>query len=94
MSAGKKALKIIQSEEIIKILAPRSKNIDTQSPDGWTPIHKAAQVGNIEALKILMDYTDNPNAPTNFDEENGETPYEVAEWDDHFDVMELLSPYL
>ena len=51
----------------------------------WTPawLFWEKKVGNTD-----------PNAPTNLDEEDGETPYELAEENEHFEVMELLRPYL
>ena len=45
-------------------------------------------------FNVYKNDSDNPNAPTNLDEEDGETPYELAEENEHFEVMELLRPYL
>ena len=60
--------------EIVRILAPLSKNPNTPDKDGWTPIHWAAHHGYTEIVKILAPLTNNPNGPNN----SGWTPLAVA----------------
>ena len=59
------------------------------APNNWgnTPIHKAAEYGYTEIVKILVPLTDNPNAPNN----NGETPIHKAVLNGHTEIVKILA---
>lgn len=42
------------NEDIINFLLEQGFNINTQTPDGWTPLFIAARDGNAEAAKLLV----------------------------------------
>ena len=46
--------------EIVRILAPLTKNANAPAPNGNTPIHTAAFKGHSEIIKILTPLTENP----------------------------------
>ena len=56
--------------------------------DGSTPILMAAKNGHIEIVKMLMNTTDNPNAPNN----DGWTPQDIALHENHHEIAELFNP--
>ena len=55
---------------------------------GDSPIHKAAQTGYTEIVKILTPLTDNPNAPDYM----GRTPIYCAALKNHIEIVKLLAP--
>ena len=57
--------------------------------NGYIPIHRAAQNGHLEVVKILANFTENPNA-TNFD---GLTPIHLAAMNGHTQVVKYLSKF-
>ena len=40
----------------------------------------------IEVVKLLMNYDENPNSPSN----DGSTPIQMAAWDNHIEIVKLL----
>ena len=60
--------------EIVKILAPLTKDPNAPNKEGQTPIYKAALYGHTAIVKLLAPMTDNPNAPN----VKGKTPSSVA----------------
>ena len=73
---------------IIKILAPITKNPNRGNIYGVTPIHFAAVRGYIDILKILVSYTDDPNVPNYL----GQTPIFCAAENGNIDVLNVLAP--
>jgi ankyrin repeat protein len=54
---------------------------------GWAPIHKAAQVGNLELVRLFVeDYEVDPYIQTS----NRRTPYDLAETTKASEVLEYL----
>ena len=47
---------------VVKILAPISKNPNAKDPEGWPPIARAATNCHLEFVKALVPYCDDPNA--------------------------------
>ena len=70
---------------VVKILAPISKNPNAKDPEGWTPIARAATNCQLEFVKALVPYCDNPNA-VSFD---GFTPLQRFVTLDFFNSWQL-----
>jgi ankyrin repeat protein len=64
-------------KEFIEILGHRQDvNVNLKTKGGWTPLHKAAKVGNLDALKLLLEeFGANPNIKENV---RGFTPLHLA----------------
>ncbi len=60
--------------------------INTRSPEGHTPLMIAAQAGNLDAVKLLLQNRANPYAI----DESEQTAANLAEAAGHLDVSELL----
>ena len=61
--------------EIVKFLAIHIADSPNEpDKDGWTPLHDAAFSGQLETIKVLLNYIDNPNILTNA----GQTPIDLA----------------
>lgn len=64
-------------------------DIDEYTDDaGWTPLHIAASIGNLEVLKLLLNYEPKPdvNLPTS----TGVRPIHLAVAKKHIDAVKLL----
>ncbi len=62
--------------------------LDISDHFGWKAIHKAAQVGNLELVRMFVEeYQVNPNVVTT----NGRTPLELAKGTNAVEVMNYLS---
>ena len=58
------------------------ENIDDKNPrenDGHTPLHYAAQEGNLEICRLMMENIDDKNPVTN----DGRTPQDLARQNNH-----------
>lgn len=56
--------------EMIKVLIAGGAHKDYRTRNGITPLHKAAAIGNFEAVKALLDFGQSPNTL----DSNGLTP--------------------
>ena len=74
--------------EIVRILAPLSKNPNTPDKDGWTPIYLSAMKGFTEIVNILAALTDNPNST----DETGWSPIHEAATEGYTEIVKILSP--
>lgn len=45
----------VQEEKIVEDMIARGVDVNTSTEDGWTPLHEAAQTGNIEIARLLLD---------------------------------------
>ena len=45
--------------------------------------------GHAEVIRILVNYTENPNAP----DREGRTPMEIATQNKDFEIMKILEPF-
>lgn len=51
--------------DIVEHLVKEAKaNVNIQSKQGWTPLHHAAQQGNIKTIAALLEHGANPRVPT------------------------------
>ena len=73
--------------DVIKVLAPLSKNPNAPNSSGWTPIHEAAREGHANVIKVLAPFIDNPNALR----PDGETPIYAAAKDGNSEVVKVLA---
>jgi ankyrin repeat protein len=64
-------------KEVIEILGRREDvNVNAKTKEGWTALHKAAKVGNLDVLKLLVeDFGADPNIKDN---SKGFTPLHLA----------------
>ncbi|KAF9153345.1 hypothetical protein BG015_003626 [Linnemannia schmuckeri] len=60
--------------------------IQQGAPSGWTPLHIAASVGNVEITTLLLSKDANVNTKT----ETGTTPLHYASSKNHLDVARIL----
>ena len=45
--------------------------------------------GHAEVIRILVNYTEDPNAP----DREGRTPMEIATQNEDFEIMKILEPF-
>jgi hypothetical protein len=75
------------SKELMDLLLESGADIAAQNVLGYTPLHSAIEVGNIEAVKYLLA----ANAPVNVQaKEDGYTPMHVAVVKAHTEIVKLL----
>lgn len=86
-SAGKGILHhcIRRGENFWKPLLEAGWPVDQET--GWTPQHEACLVGNLQALKALLDKGAAVDAK---EPVNGGTPLQVAAFNGHFELVKLL----
>ena len=63
-------------------------NVNTKNFEGYTPLMAAAEVGNEEAIKVLLQH----NADISDTNEVGETAYDIATRCGHKSIAQLLVP--
>ena len=76
-----------EDTEIVKTLAPLTKNPNDPDKNGRTPIYWAAQNGHTEIIKILALLTDNPISPDKW----GDTPIHIAALFRHTEIIKILA---
>ena len=71
-------------------------NVDVRDNEGWTPLHKAANMLNLQVLVVLLGRGADPHAQTN----KGKTPFQLANAtfsrvfkEDQVQVIQLLSEH-
>ena len=73
---------------VIKILAPITKDPISRGDYKCTPIHIAAIQGYVDIIKYLAYFTNDPNTP----DYNGHTPILAAASKGHIEVLKFLAP--
>lgn len=85
-SFDKKLLQSDNPSECQKLLK-MGANPDVTDEEGWTPLHFAADEGNVQLCSVLLRGGANVNAETN----SYETPLHRAAYNGHADVCDLLT---
>ena len=73
--------------ECCKVLLQNGANPNMRMRQGWTPAHCAAEIGNIEVLKLLMEFS----GSVVFEDLYGATPKDVADTYGHIACYNFLS---
>ena len=81
--------------DVIKYLAPLSKNPNAPDTMGKTPIYLAAKYGHLECIKALAPLCKNPNTPLFAKpESSAQTPIQAAEMNGHDEIKSFLQSFL
>ena len=68
------------------------ESVDDKNPwdeKGWTPLHHAAEMGNLEVCKFILENVSDKN-PTN---DYNETPVDMAREHGRIEVLQLFKEY-
>ena len=71
------------------VLLDRGADINARSNDDRTPLHNAAQDGNIQVVLFLLEHGADVNARDNL----GDTPSKLGSDFGQHEIVELLSKY-
>jgi ankyrin repeat protein len=71
----------------VRLLLEQGAPADARQQGGWTALHAAAQDGNIEMVRDLIQY----HADTQARNDDGKTPGDVAGSRGHTEIVQLLS---
>lgn len=74
----------------VEILVSMGANVNAQSVNGYTPLHRAAQNGHKAVVEHLLIHKANANAKS----VTNETPLSLAEKNKHSDIAALLSRHI
>jgi len=74
---------------LIEKLVSSGANVDTLDPEGRTPLHVAADIGNVYAARALLAHGAQPNAQ----DATGLTPLHIAVQDSELFVAKALLEY-
>jgi ankyrin repeat protein len=80
-------------ESLMLLARAFSKDIDEKSPNGATPLFAASREGHYECVKILLVCGAKKNILC-VDEDRDLTPYEIAHYENHQNVAQLIKSYL
>ena len=69
-----------------KTLLQNGADINIQDVNGWTSLHKACEVGNMEMMELLLS----KGASTTKASNKGWVPLHIAALHDHYQIIELL----
>ncbi|KAL7556161.1 hypothetical protein ACA910_006268 [Epithemia clementina (nom. ined.)] len=69
-------------ERLAAILDKDSSLVNVRDRNGWTPLHEAVRLGDVQIVKLLLDRGADANARTGPKEEGGSPLYYVEEYHD------------
>ena len=75
-------------QELYAFLSQADNDISKIDDEGWTPLHRAIEINNIEIIKLLIFKSSNANL--NFTNHQGKTPLTYAISKGNLDVTEFL----
>ena len=61
-----------------------------QDGNGWTPLHHAADRGNVAAIRMLLKVGANPEVRTSGSSVHTQTPRDLARRNNHIEAMKAL----
>lgn len=76
--------------KIAKMLLENGADGKAKQQGGWTPLHGAANSGSEKLVTLLMSHGANPAEPN----DEGKTPFQLAEEKEHRGVIDLLASKL
>ena len=76
------------SRDVVMMLLDHGADVQAKEHGGFTPLHEAAQNGNLELTRMLMDAGADTDATT----DDGKTPADLAKDTGSLDVLTLLRP--
>ena len=74
--------------DVVKVLAPLTKNPNGYVDRGYTPIFCASRAGKLDVIQFLASLTENPNAPNSL---YGWTPIHGAAINGYLNVIKFLA---
>lgn len=72
--------------QAIHMLADNGASVDSKTKWGWTPLHEAAWLGNIDCVKALLCHSADAGALA----PDGSTPAGLAKSSNNFEILEIL----
>ena len=78
-----------EKSSLVRVMSERfagGADVDARQRHGYTPLHAAAQNGDVELLELLLSAGANPSVA----KDDGETPAQTAEAAGHADVARRL----
>jgi ankyrin repeat protein len=76
---------LTQSVRVTRVLLAHGASVVAVTAEGVTALHEAAQGGNAELVRLLLDAGASPSTPSDFG-----TPLELAEHNKHSEALRLL----
>lgn len=73
--------------DIVKLLLDQGAKVNTRDENGLTPLHLATRNGSLEITKLLLKYKAKVNV---VEKVYSLSPIELAAYQDHFSVVEVL----
>jgi ankyrin repeat protein len=73
----------------IRILVEGGAEVNVKGDMGSTPLHDAAQAGQLEAVKVLLQYGAKPDTVDEF----GKTPCDWADLNGHSEIAKVLESH-
>lgn len=82
---------INRHHELLREFLNKGAFVNIRDHKKWTPLHCAAMIGNVETVKLLLDY----KADLEAEDENGRTPFKIAiEYGNYFGELSACSVML
>jgi ankyrin repeat protein len=70
----------------VRLLLENDAPADARQQGGWTPLHEAAQIGDVEMVRDLLQHRADAQARS----DEGKTPAEMAVAKGHEEIVKLL----
>ena len=72
--------------QMAQVLLDRGADVNVTQAGGWTPLHEAANHGNIDMVRLLIRHGADKSARS----DDGRSPLDMAQQGHHVDVVALL----